>query len=172
MRAKEFINEVSPSLANALKTAVMQAVPSKGAANPNATKATTTAQTTQGSMSATQAGAQQSQAGGTKTSPIASPTAPTLGKPGANPNAGEPMGADTEKPGIGAAAPAQQTDISKMPPAQLQATFKPGKTFDIPGLGKLKAGRVTPQGIEFDASASPTLGAKKITVDLKSLSQK
>ncbi len=54
----------------------------------------------------------------------------------------------------------------------LMTTLKPGTQLDHPELGKLKINKITPQGVEIDASQSPELGMGKITLDLKSLAQK
>lgn len=191
MRAKEFIvREATLSLSDIIKTAAGQN--QSQTKNPNATKTPNTTQGAQGSMGAQQAGSQQTQAGGIKPqtnvtpAPGATPQAPAPGATtqtpvpgavsavqpaqGANPNAGKPMGqpdATTTQGSIGNQTP----DLSKMNPAQLQQIFKPGKELNVPGLGKMTAGKMTPQGLELDASKVPGIDAKKITIDLKSLSK-
>jgi len=61
----------------------------------------------------------------------------------------------------------QQVDFTKIPPSQIQQHLRPGQQVDLGGLGKVKIGQVTPQGVEFDGTGTP-IGAK-FTVPFKSL---
>ena len=156
MRAREFVSELNTSLSDIIKAAAVPAQPQTK--NLNANVKPTTGIAPVGSMTPQQASAQQQPGGGTQTTQDGIPKLGTTTQSAT----GAPQ-QSTNTPQIG------QPDLSKMQPAQLQQHLKPGSTVDLPNLGKMTVGQITPQGVEFDASKVPSLGAKKITVDLKSL---
>lgn len=156
-------------------------------------------QTSVGSVSPTQASATQQPGGGTQTPQDGTNTTAPAKKPGvmgsfiSGMTGGQAsslgslakMGAARAVGAAGLNSVAGDIDQSRidkergmgneppeLDPRQLMTTLKPGTQLDHPELGKLKINKVTPQGIEIDASQSPELGMGKITLDLKSLAQK
>lgn len=157
MRAKEFVFE-APSLTDLLRTAAMPPQPTK---NPNAVSKPVSTTGATGSVDAQQAGSSQQAGGGTST-PQDGVNVPQTADQSST---GQQPSANTNQPGQ-----QQPADLSKLPPAQL-AKLK-GQKLNVPGLGDVTIGNTTPQGIELDTSKTPTLGAKKMTLDLKSLAQR
>jgi hypothetical protein len=156
-------------------------------------------QTSVGSVSPTQASATQQPSGGTQTPQNGTNTTEPAKKPGvmgsfiSGMTGGQAsslgslakMGAAKAAGSAGLGSVQKSIDQSRvdkevgmgnqppeLDPRQLMTTLKPGTQLDHPELGKLKINKVTPQGIEIDASQSPELGMGKITLDLKSLAQK
>jgi len=195
MRAREFISEKA-SLANMIRTAVVnqqkQPMGQPGPNDSNQTKTGIQPQGTTGSVSPSQATGQQQPAGGTQTPQNGTkPTgalggfisgltggkatslgsAATLGaaKVAGSAGLGSVSGALQDK--VADAEWEKQYGQTGANPQQLQQVLKPGTQFNHPELGPIKVNKITPQGIELDTSQSKQLGAKKVTLDLKSLAQ-
>jgi hypothetical protein len=200
MRAKEFIGEKTGSLANMIRQAVVaqqgQQMGQPPAADKNQMKTGIQPQQSQGSQAPTQASASQTPSGGTQTPQNGTqPTQQskpgvlgsfisgltggkansltTLGQLGAANLAGG-AGLGSVKTSIDQSRQqnlSNPMDPEKIDPRELQTTLKPGTQLKHPELGNIKVNRITPQGIELDTSQSKQIGAKKITLDLKSLGQ-
>ena len=157
MRAREFVPEAGINLGNALKSIVAQRAQAAAAVtqkNPNAAKVGVSGQGTVGSS-------MPAQTGGTQVNPTATqqsqPAGSQLGKPQGD-QIGTPDGTQLGKSAPGTASP-----------ADVGSALSPGKTVDIPGLGKAKIGKQTAQGIEIDTSQVPGLGVPKIIINPKDL---
>jgi hypothetical protein len=155
MRAKEFVNETTPSLADLVRTAI---IPKSDPAskNQNATAVPKSSIGSTGPLTPDQASAQQQPGGGTQT--------PQDGVP--------PLGT------TGQTASGQQPtspNMSKVPtPADIAKAFQKGKQIDLGTPGKVTVGQTvsTPQGpsIEFDGTNEKGIGGK-FYLPVKSLLQ-
>jgi hypothetical protein len=188
MRAREFLSELGagqPSLAAALKLAAQQQQQQQQKQGTNNPNASTTGQGTQG----TQGSGIPSASGGKQPTPDSNLQSIALGgpkKPASGPGimqaftqgltggrhdslasaafsgAGKALGMNNT---VGA------TNAALADPEALGATFSQGQSIDVPGLGKVKINKSGPDGLELDTSQAPSLGVKKMTVDLKQLAQ-
>jgi hypothetical protein len=147
MRAKEFVFEAGSDLGSALKSIIAQraqAASTSAQQNPNATKSGISGQGAVGSSIPAQTG--QSQIKNTSSSTnqanqIGTPDGTQLGKPAPN----------------------------TVAPKDVGSALSPGQMVDIPGVGKAKISKQTPQGIEIDTSQISGLGVPKITINPKDL---
>lgn len=190
MRAREFILEKGPSLADQLRQAVVaqkgQQMGQKPPSDTNQMKTGVSSQGTAGSVPASQASAQQQPSGGTQTPQDGTKPMGALGGFISGLTGGKAsslsglagVGAATAMQGAGlnktvdATASVLDKDMSNLSPQQLSTILKPGQQLTHPELGKIKINKVSPQGLEIDTSQSPQLGVKKMNIDLKTLAQK
>jgi len=145
MRAREFVREANPNLADLIRTAI---VPSQdpNAKNQNATATPKPPIGAVGPMTPGQASAQQQPGGGTQT--------PQNGVP--------PLGTTNQTAG------GQQPKSANMPKvptsADIAKNFQQGKQIDLGGPGKVTVGQTvtTAQGpsIEFDGTKETGIGGK------------
>jgi hypothetical protein len=189
MRAREFLREAEPNLADALRAAAEQQKaaqqPKIGQqTNPNAVQQPAG---TQGTQSST-APAQTQPAGAKKPLGIGAAFAAGLTKGKSqqiDPNTGEPMGlGGVAKQGaknfaanqlgmkgtVSALSGQQPEPIED--PTELGMAFKPGQTIDLPNVGKIKVTKSGPQGIELDTSQAAAIGLPKLTLNPRDLLQK
>ena len=190
MRAREFLSEKGPSLADQLRQAVVaqkgQQMGQQTPADRNQTKTGVGTQGTTGTVPPSQASAQQTPQGGTQTpqdgtnkvgalggfiSGLTGGKASSISGLAGVGAAGAMQAAGLNKT-VGAVASALDKDSTEFNPQQLATMLKPGQQLNHPELGKIKINKVSPQGIEIDTSQSPQLGVKKMNIDLKTLAQK
>jgi hypothetical protein len=189
MRAREFLREAEPNLADALRAAAEQQKaaqqPKIGQpANPNAVQQPAG---TQGTQSST-APAQTQPAGAKKPLGIGAAFAAGLTKGKSqqiDPKTGEPMGLggvakqgaknfaanQLGMKGTVSALSSQQSEPIQ-DPTELGMAFKPGQTIDLPNVGKIKVTKSGPQGIELDTSQAASIGLPKLTLNPRDLLQK
>jgi hypothetical protein len=186
MRAREFVKEAGPSLADQLRKAiaVQQGTPMGQNTDTNQTKTGVGTQGSAGTVAPTQASAQQTPAGGTQTPQNGTKQPGVFGSFVSGLTGGK---ADSLKglAGVAAAKTLQGAGLGntadaigqtmnpnqQMNTQQMIQQLKPGQTLDHPELGKIKINKVGPQGLELDTSQSPQLGVKKMNIDLKALAK-
>jgi len=195
MRAREFLREVGPNLADALRAAAekqMQAgQPKLGQpTDPNAVKQPAGTQGAQGTAAPAQAttgGTKTAQNGVQKPLGIGASFAAglTKGKSQQLGPDGKPLGlSGVAKQGAKNFAANQlglkgtvnaidsQTPAQIQNPADLGMSLKAGQTIDLPNVGKIKVTKSSPQGIELDTSQAQSLGVPKLTLNPKDLLQR
>jgi hypothetical protein len=188
MRAREFLREAQPNLADALRAAAEQQKtaqqPKIGQqTNPNAVQQPAGTQGTQSSTAPTQTPTP----GATKPMGIGASFAAglTKGKSQQLGPDGKPLGlAGVAKQGVKNIAANQLgmkntvAAVNGQPaapiedPNELGMAFKPGQTIDLPNVGKIKVTKSGPQGIELDTSQAASIGLPKLTLNPKDLLQK
>ena len=193
MRAREFLREAEPNLADALRAAAEQQKaaqqPKVGQqTNPNAVQQPAGTQGAQGTAAPAQVtpgGTQTPQAGAKKPMGIGASFVSGLTKGKASSLGGV---ADMAKQGIkniaasqlgmGNTVAAMGSQQQAGQPAQIQKpedlgmALKPGQTIDLPNVGKIKVTKSGPQGIELDTSQAASIGLPKLTLNPKDLLQK
>ena len=158
MRAREFVPEAGGNLGNALKSMIAQrsqAASQMTQKDPNAVKTPTAGQGTVGSNVPRATGGIQIQKTDIGATPAQKQAAAQQGQQG---QIGKPAGTQLGQPTAGTSSP-----------ADIGAALSPGKMIDIPGLGKAKVGKQTPQGLEIDTSQVPGLGVPRIIINPKDL---
>lgn len=179
MRAREFLREAEPNLADALRAAAEQqkAAQQPKIGQPTPPNAVQQPAGTQGST----APAQTPQAGAKKPMGIGASFVSGLTKGKASSLGGV---ADMAKQGMKNVAANQlgmkntvaamggQQSNQIQDPTELGMAFKPGQTIDLPNVGKIKVTKSGPQGIELDTSQAASIGLPKLTLNPKDLLQK
>lgn len=196
MRAREFLREAEPNLADALRAAAEQQKaaqqPKIGQqTNPNAVQQPAGTQGTQGTAAPAQVtpgGSQTAQPAAKKPLGIGASFVAGLTKGKSqqiDPKTGEPLGLggvakqgaknfasnQLGMKGTVSALSSQQADPIE-DPTELGMAFKPGQTIDLPNVGKIKVTKSGPQGIELDTSQAASIGLPKLTLNPKDLLQK
>lgn len=187
MRAREFLSELGaaqPSLAAALKFTAQQQqqrLQQQKAKNPNEPATGQGTQGTQGSGVPPASGSAQTTpdsslkgialGGDKKPSGMGIMQAFTQGLTGGRHDslAGAALSGAGKALGMNNTVGAVNAALAD--PEQLGANFQQGQSIDVPGLGKVRINKSGPDGLELDTSQAPSLGVKKMTVDLKSLAQ-
>jgi hypothetical protein len=186
MRAREFLRESQPNLADALRAAAEQQKASQQPkmgqqTNPNAVQQSAGTQGAQGSAAPTQVTPGGTQTAAKKPMGIGASFISGLTKGKATSLGGV---ADMAKQGIKNVAANQLgmkgtvSALSKEAPPQIQKpedlgmALKPGQTINLPNVGKIKVTKSGPQGIELDTSQAASIGLPKLTLNPKDLLQK